>query len=72
MTRLVTKVEVNTNDNSMDGSGQDIFVRLANGKVIQISPEFNCLNLWESEKDLAEWSLNVAEVIHFDMGGKSA
>lgn len=69
---LINEVKVGTNDNSMDGSGQDIFIHLKNGKVIQISPEFNSILLWEAQEDLDDWNLESAQVVEFAMGGTAA
>ena len=50
----------------------DVIIRLANGKVIQISPDFNAVNVWASENDFKEFKVGDQMTLTFDMGGNAA
>lgn len=67
---LVAEIQF-SNVPSQDGSGSDIVIRLANGRVIQVSPEFNSVNLWDSAEawEAREYCAPGMQVVRFDMGG---
>lgn len=51
---------------------RDVFVRLADGKIIQISPAFNAINVWMSQEELYAWNLGINGnlTLTLDMGGE--
>lgn len=67
---LIQSVETNQN---IDSATEDVVIRLSNGRVIHISPEFNAINVWEPgafdapERDYYEESR--IQTLAVDMGG---
>lgn len=64
---LIAKVEVVAFDHIPES--KDVIVRLKNGRVIQISPDFNAINLWETEQDFADFLIGHQTLVSLDMGG---
>ena len=60
---------------TIDAGQDEVIVRLANGRVIQISPDFNSINVWEAGAfDEAERPYCVDGKFvshHVDMGGST-
>jgi hypothetical protein len=50
----------------------DVIVRLKNGRIVQISPDFNCVNLWPNQQAFDDWNLDKAHIVYTDMGGNAA
>jgi hypothetical protein len=65
---LIRSIEVKSFDSD---DNKDVFVELANGKVLQISPVFNVLNVWASRAELEDWNLGGKgnRTFNIDMGG---
>lgn len=65
--KLISKVTIDFFDGMT--TSKDVIVHLKNGRVIQISPDFNLINIWETEKDFDNFSVGKQTVVSLDMGG---
>ena len=73
--KLIERVDIELFDGgsmSSDAlSSKDVIVRLKNGRVIQISPDFNCINIWDKEAHFEDFLVGEQTVVSFDMGGNA-
>lgn len=67
--KLIANVSVDHFDNMT--TSKDVIVHLKNGRVIQISPDFNCINIWENTADFDDFLVGNQTVVSFDMGGNA-
>jgi len=50
----------------------DVIIRLKNGRVIQISPDFNAVNIWDNAEMFEQGDYGSQTTLSFDMGGNAA
>lgn len=50
----------------------DVVIFLRNGRVVQVSPDFNAINVWESRASFEEGAYDTVTSLLIDLGGNAA